>query len=150
MTTNQYKIHLRCYIIASGLVILFFIFLWAYHQFDYSFYGSGKDCGFKYLFHCYCPGCGGSRALDAFLHGNLLHSVLSHPAILMTFCLFMAYYLPATYTFLIKHNGTLYYKFHSFTLWVLLAVIVLHFFIRNLLLITLHIDYLKDCIHYYI
>lgn len=150
MATTQYKIHKRCYIIAITLVILFFIFLWLYHLFDYSFYGSGTDCGFKYLFHCYCPGCGGSRALDAFLHGNFIVSFLSHPAIIICFCLFMAYFLPATYTFLIKRSGKLYYKFHSFSLWFLLSNIILHFFVRNILLIIFQFDYLQDCIKYYI
>ena len=150
MKTTQYELHKRCYFIAFFLVILFFIFLCVYHLSDFHFYGSGKDCGFKYLFHCYCPGCGGSRALDAFLHGKFIISILSHPAIIMTFCLFMAYFIPATYTFLIRRNGKLYYKFHSFTLWFLLAVILLHFFLRNILLIIFQIDYLQDCITYYI
>ena len=146
----NYKKHKRYYIIASILVTLFLVFLFLYHFYDYSFYGSGSDCGFKYLFHCYCPGCGGSRSLDAFLHGKILTSVLSHPAILITFCLFMAYFLPATYTFLIKRNSKLYYRFHNLSLWILAISIVLNFIIRNCLLIFFQIDYLQDCISYYI
>ena len=125
-------------------------FLFFYHYMDFSFYGTRPDCGFKVLFHCYCPGCGGSRALDAFLHGKILTSVLSHPTILVTFCLFMGYFLPATYTFIIKRNGKLYYKFHSVSLWILLASIVIHFVVRNLLLVIFHIDYLQDCLIYYV
>lgn len=150
MYSVQYKFHKKLYIYAFISVILFLLFLFAYHFFDYSFYGRGTDCGFKYLFHCYCPGCGGSRALDAFLHGKIITSILCHPAIAITFCLFMAYFLPATYTFLIKRNGKLYYKFHSFTLWTLLAIIVIHFIIRNILLICFKYDYLQDCISYYV
>lgn len=150
MTTIKYKTHKIYYYIALLLVLLFVLFLFIYHYNDFSFYGIRTDCGFKVLFHCYCPGCGGSRALDAFLHGKILTSALSHPAIITTFCLFMAYFLPATYTFLIKRNGKLYYKFHAFSLWILLIVIVLHFVIRNILLIAFHIDYLQDCIIYYI
>ena len=150
MSSIYYKRHKKYYYIAQLLSFLFVLFLIFYHYTDFCFYGSRSDCGFKILFHCYCPGCGGSRALDAFLHGKLLTSVLSHPAIVTTFCLFMAYFLPATYTFLIKRNGKIYYKFHHFSLWILLIVIVLHFVIRNFLLILFHIDYLQDCIIYYI
>jgi len=147
---TKYNTHKKYYIIAFISVILFIVFLFIYHLYDYSFYGHGTDCGFKYLFHCYCPGCGGSRALDAFLHGKIITSVLSHPAILITFCLFMAYFIPASYTFLIKRNGHLYYKFHNFSLWILLFCIVFHFIIRNLLLIFFHVDFLQDCISYYV
>lgn len=150
MNNKNYTIHKKCYFIALILTLSFIVFLILYHYFDFSFYGTRSDCGFKTLFHCYCPGCGGSRALDAFLHGNILASLRSHPAIIITFCSFMAYLLPATYTFLIKRNGKLYYKFHNFSLWILLIVIVFHFVIRNLLLIVFHIDYLEDCIIYYI
>ena len=150
MYSKKYNSHKKYYYIASILAILFLIFLIIYHFFNWTFYGLGNDCGFKTLFHCYCPGCGGTRALDSFLHGKILTSVLYHPAILITFILFMAYYLPATYTFLIKKDGLLYYKFHSFTLWFLLASIVLHFVIRNILLIFFHIDYIQDCISYYL
>ena len=110
MSPTKYNSHKKYYIIASILVALFFIFLSFYHILDFNFYGQGNDCGFKTIFHCYCPGCGGSRALDAFLHGKIITSTLSHPAIVITFCLFMAYYLPATYTFLIKKDGKLYYS----------------------------------------
>ena len=150
MYPTKYNIHKKYYIIASILIILFLIFLFLYHYFDFTFYGQGSDCGFKTLFHSYCPGCGGSRALDAFLHGKIMTSILCHPAIFFTFCLFMAYYLPATYTFLIKKDGNLYYKFHSFTLWLLLISIILNFIIRNVLLFFFHIDYLQDCISYYV
>lgn len=150
LNQKNYSKHKIYYYVALILIILFIIFLILYHYMDFSFYGRGSDCGFKLLLHCYCPGCGGSRALDAFLHGNFLTSLLSHPAIIITFGLFMSYFIPATYTFLIKRNGNLYYKFHPISLWILLIVIVSHFVMRNLLLIVFHIDYLQDCIIYYI
>lgn len=38
-------------------------------------------CFFDTVFGIYCPGCGGTRALTALLHGRLLEAVWYHPAI---------------------------------------------------------------------
>ena len=38
-------------------------------------------CFFDQVFGIYCPGCGGTRALTALLHGRLLLAVWYHPLI---------------------------------------------------------------------
>ena len=51
----------------------------------------------KYLFPCvlhsltglYCPGCGGTRAITALLHGQILNSFLYHPVVLYSAGLFL-------------------------------------------------------------
>lgn len=144
MHNHSYQIQKKIYYCILLLTLAALVALFLYHYFDYAFYGIKPPCGFKVLFHCYCPGCGGTRAVDAFLHGNLIQSILYHPVIVYLFAMFVLYFIPASYTFLIKNNGQLYYKFHINTLWGLLALIVIHFVGRNILLLCFNIDYLQD------
>lgn len=41
----------------------------------------GSPCLFRLVTGLYCPGCGGTRAVKAFLRGNLLLSFQYHPLI---------------------------------------------------------------------
>ena len=44
-------------------------------------------CPIKKIFHVYCPGCGGSRALAALLHLQVRQSLYYNPSILLlVFC----------------------------------------------------------------
>ena len=38
-------------------------------------------CWFYSRFHIYCPGCGGTRALTALAHGQVVRSMYYHPAV---------------------------------------------------------------------
>jgi len=149
LNSKRYKTHKIFYYLSILFVLLCIVLFCLYHYYDYTFYNTGPSCGFVTFLHCYCPGCGGSRAVDAFLHGNFLRSVLCHPVIVYVFLLFMAYFLPATYTFVIKRDGNLHYKFHLATLWGLLIIVTANFILRNILLIFFQIDYLQDCFMYW-
>lgn len=150
MYDSKYKFHRKLYIITLILLLAGIIILFFYHYYDLTVLGHRPACGLVTYFHVYCPGCGGTRAIEAFLHGDFVRSFLCHPVIVYLFLLFMAYFLPATYTFLLKRNGKLYYSFHIATLWGLLVVVVFNFVLRNILLIFFHIDYLQDCVTYYL
>lgn len=146
MHSTIYQTHKKMYYCALSLSLAGIIALCLYHYFDYDFYGIKDPCFFKAFLHIYCPGCGGTRAVDAFLHGNFVQSFLYHPVIVYVFAMFLMYFIPATYTFLINRDGKLHYKFHMATLWGLLAVVVGHFIVRNVLLLCFGIDYLHDFI----
>lgn len=141
---TTYSIHKRLYFCALILFLAGFAILVLYHCFDYAFYGIKDPCFFKVFLHMYCPGCGGTRAVDSFLHGHFVQSFLYHPVIVYVFVMFLFYFIPATYTFLLKRDGKLHYKFHMASLWGLLGIIVIHFIARNILLLCFGIDYLHD------
>ena len=44
-------------------------------------------CAFHMLTGLYCPGCGGTRAVRALMHGRLLLSLRLHPFVCYTFFL---------------------------------------------------------------
>ncbi len=73
---------------AAALVSLVWAFapasLKAWRQ-EWSFCALYRYTGF------YCPGCGGSRALSALLHGNILASILYHPLVPFLAALYLAY-----------------------------------------------------------
>lgn len=100
-------------------------------------------CVFHDVFHMYCPGCGGTRALFALLHGNLLESIWCNPAILLGALLVLYYELGVLLT-LWRKNGKRYYS-TSLLLPVLYLVVVLIFsLVRNYVLLAYEFDMLKD------
>lgn len=53
-------------------------------------------CLFYRLSRLYCPGCGGTRAVQALLHGNLLSSFFYHPFVLYCAVLYAWFMLSHT------------------------------------------------------
>ena len=55
--------------------------LWAVYFFLLRDFLPQMPCLFDRLLGIYCPGCGGTRALTALVHGRLLQSLWYHPLI---------------------------------------------------------------------
>jgi len=153
MAVNTYKMtknEKRLFFLMSILLLLFIVFMIFYHITDMTFYEYGKrDCGLKMYFHLYCPGCGGTRAVDAFLHGRLIHSLLLHPTILYLFVFFLSYYIPSLLLILGIRKKPLKYVTYLYILCGMLAVIVVFFVVRNLLLVCAGYDYIGECLQYW-
>lgn len=89
-------------------------------------------CIFSVLFGIYCPGCGGTRALCALLHGRLLLAVWYHP---------LVPYMAAIYLgFMGSHclnrlgcNRVRGWKFHNWYLWTGVVLICVNFAVKNIL-----------------
>ena len=71
------------------------IFAWVYLiRKDIYFSRAGMpECFIHYITGYYCPGCGGTRAFDCFIHGQWIRSFFYHPAVLVAFILFMNTYI---------------------------------------------------------
>lgn len=137
------------YILWSIVFVCGIIFLIVYHVNDMQLYVGDKSCGFKYLFHLYCPGCGGTRAVDALLHGQLLKSFMYHPLVLYIVIFFFSYYIPATLRCLHilkwKPNDMAYVNM----LGLMLVIIVSFFIIRIISVALFHYDYIGECVGYW-
>lgn len=89
-------------------------------------------CVFSALFDMYCPGCGGTRALMALLHGRILLSVWYHPLVPYGAVLYLG--------FMVSHGlrrlgvrrirG---WKFHNWYLWTAVALVCANFAVKNIL-----------------
>ncbi len=89
-------------------------------------------CFFNVFFGIYCPGCGGTRALIALLHGDVLKALWYHP--------FVPYFAVVYLGFLLtqglqrlgvkKIRG---WRFHEWYLWTGLVILIVNFVVKNIL-----------------
>lgn len=100
-------------------------------------------CGLKSFFHLYCPGCGGTRALEHLLHLRFMQSLLCNPLVLFMAISLIYYWLKALIE-LIRQHGDAFFSIHLGFLWAFLIILVSFFFIRNFLLLKFGIDYLGE------
>lgn len=85
------------------------------------------------LFGAYCPGCGGTRAVNALLHGHFLQSLWYHPLVLYSVVLyfvFMASWTLARFGLFGIKKGI---AFRSGYLYAMLVIIAVNFVAKNLL-----------------
>ena len=106
--------------------------------------GDGKIvCLFKETLHAYCPGCGGTRAVGALLRFDFVHSFIYNPTVLVTAVIFLDIDLRALVS-VIKGDPRYLKSFPSKIFFVIPAVILINFVVRNILLFGFGIDLLGD------
>ncbi len=126
-------------LVVSGFVMFLYIML---QKFDVI---PTMPCMMHDALRIYCPGCGGTRALFALLHGDILQSLYCNPAILMGLGWFLHYEIGVVRT-LCKKDGKRYYC-TAYAPWVVCGVVLLIFYVvRNYLLIAVGFDMLQDFI----
>ncbi len=103
-------------------------------------------CRFKETFGIYCPGCGGSRSLYYLLTLDIAASVAAYPPLLPT-ALILAYVDAVALTSIVKGDPS---RLKAIRTWIIILIpvmIILWFFIRNILLLLWGIDILGDVLH---
>ncbi|MBQ1546863.1 MAG: DUF2752 domain-containing protein [Lachnospiraceae bacterium] len=89
-----------------------------------AYFKAGFPCIFHYLTGYYCPGCGGTRALIALLHGRILTSLRYNP--LTIYFIFLFGYL--------IFNGIKKRKNNPNVLWLGLFILIVNFIVKNVFL----------------
>lgn len=101
-----------------------------------------SECYFRTHWKIYCPGCGGTRALVALLHGEILQSIKYNPIT----CLFLLDVLLTTLLCIIqkKFERCSTAKLRLVINVFFLIFVVAYFLLRNFVLYALGIDVLGD------
>lgn len=139
----KHKEFLRDFIIINAtsggaVLIMFVIMLFQHYGILPSF-----PCAVHELFHVYCPGCGGTRALFELLHGNIISSLYYNPAVFLGMLLILYYETGAIIT-IIKNNGKCYYYQKGILVYGYLCIIMLFTVIRDFMLVAMGVDLLGD------
>lgn len=87
----------------------------------------------------YCPGCGGTRSVLAFLMGYIKVSFYFHPLILYSASVFATYMLTSTITYLSKGKVNLLIGFQSIFIYIGFGIIMANWIVRDILLVVYHI-----------
>lgn len=104
-------------------------------------------CFFKEVTHFYCPGCGGTRSVEALLHLDIERAVLCNPTVVYTVILF----LWCMIGWMIKKLTGIEIKIMKPRLWMLILGACIFFgfaLIRNIMVYQFGYDYLGDLIRY--
>lgn len=99
-------------------------------------------CVFHDAFHLYCPLCGGTRAAEALLHGDLAGAFRFNPIVLLLAGLLLLWYVFAWVRVIRKKS-----IFQVLPAWVWIAfgaVLLVFFLLRNFLLVCFGIDTIGD------
>lgn len=94
-----------------------------------------RPCLFSTFLGIYCPGCGGTRAVEALFHGHILKAVWYHPLVPYTAVIyggFMMSHMLNRMGFK-KIKG---WKFHNCYLYAAVVIIAVNFIVKNLLRIV--------------
>ena len=131
-------IHLCLAVFAGAIVFLYL-----------SPFGKLFFCPFSRFMHLYCPLCGGTRALFALLRGELVLSLLYNPTAL---CLMLSvlYYEVFFWIAFWKRSTASLRRLRFFPLYLTAVVCVLHFVIRNLLLVSGIYDAIGELLPFWI
>ena len=99
-------------------------------------------CVFLNKLHIYCPGCGGTRAVYALLRFDLLASLIYNPIVPLGALVYAYYNIRAIIA--IRKKDEEYFLKRKYTLLIILAgILIAYFIIRNILLFN-GIDLIGD------
>lgn len=97
-----------------------------------------RGCIWDQLFGFYCPGCGGTRAIEALLSGHLLKSLWYHPIILYGVGIYSTFMISQIISRL--SGGRIHgVRFHNWYLYGALVIIAVNLLVKNALRFTLGI-----------
>lgn len=94
-----------------------------------------RPCIVWKYFGFYCPGCGGTRAAKELLQGHILKSLWYHPLVLYMAVVLGWYLLRNGIQYLTKGKRRIGMQIHNRYLYIGLAIIVVNWIVRNLLLV---------------
>ena len=93
-----------------------------------------NGCTLHNLTGYYCPGCGGTRAIYALLHGHVLRSLFYHPIVVYTAVFAGWFMLSQTIEKASRGRLAIGMHYRDIYLWIALAIVLINWLVKNLLL----------------
>lgn len=90
-------------------------------------------CWFQLISGYYCPGCGGTRAVRALLHGRLLQSAWYHPFVPYAAFLYLYFMITQSVQRLSQGKLRVGMRYRNRLVWIAVALIIGNFIVKNLL-----------------
>lgn len=122
------EVYPAIWIVLAGLAAAFFTWKYLLHE------PTVSRCWFYQTWKLYCPGCGGTRALEALGKGNLMQSLWFHPAVPIVVLWATVYMTSQTTWRLRKKNGWVLHYDQRWPKW-LVWLLAGNWICRNLLLL---------------
>ena len=139
---------LEILLVNAALVAAGLLFLYALVPFCKEILHLPLVCPFEALLHLYCPGCGGSRAVRALLSLDVGASLAANPTVAALVLALLVYDGIAVCS-LVRGSDEIYRtalcrRLRKITVFVVAAVFIGQFLVRNVLLVAWQIDPLGD------
>lgn len=99
-----------------------------------------SQCFMRLFFNLYCPGCGGTRSVNALLHGQIFQSLWYHPFVPYSVALYLAFMVSWTLAKLHLFGLKRGMQFRLGYMYGMLVIIGVNFLLKNVLKICFGID----------
>jgi len=140
---EQKKIEQAFYITGASLAGFALILYLMHRRTAFPFEKILMPCMFHKFTGLYCPGCGGTRAVEAFFKGKWILSFLYHPIVPYGGIIYAWYMGSHTVQMVSRGRIKIGMHYRDAYLWIALGLTAANFFIKNLALILFHLDILE-------
>lgn len=130
--------------IGWALVFLACALVLLYQLFPIPFSKLLLPCLVNSMFGIYCPGCGGTRAVWALMHGKFLTSFICHPLVVYAAVFGGWFLISQSIERISRRRIKIGMKYRDIYIWAALGIVAANFIIKNLLLCIWNIDLLKN------
>lgn len=100
-------------------------------------------CVFHRITGLYCPGCGGTRAVEMLLQREVILSFFYHPIVLYGAVLYGWFMISHTIEYLSKGRLKIGMKYRNLYLYLALFLVIINIAVKDVALTAFHIDILK-------
>lgn len=101
-------------------------------------------CVFYKATGLYCPGCGGTRAVFALLHGHIIRSFLYHPFVPYVAIFGGWFMISQTIERISRHKIKIAMRYRDCYLWIALAIVLIQFVVKIIIQIVTKTDFLAQ------
>ncbi|MFV0466988.1 MAG: DUF2752 domain-containing protein [Lachnospiraceae bacterium] len=99
-------------------------------------------CAFYSMTSLYCPGCGGTRAVESLIHGDFLSSIIYHPIVIYGAVFYLLFMVTHTIELLSRGKLKTGIRYRNIYLWIALGIVIANVIVKNASVLVLHYDIL--------